>query len=77
MLDSQEGDREFLDNYEEQVKMLAGLVIEAVEENPQYLLSPILRKVMIDKAKEVQRIRSKFAGEEIYVDNCGTPLKDR
>jgi hypothetical protein len=53
-IDTCQSDRNFVKKFEEEVRTLAGLVIEAVEENPTYLLSPLMRKMLADHAKKTK-----------------------
>lgn len=72
-----EEDRVWLKEHAHTIEMLAGMVIEAVNDNPQYLLSPVMRELLVEKAKLVLDQRRAFAGREYLIDNLGDPLKTR
>lgn len=72
-VDTSVSDREFVKKLEKRIETLAGMVIEAVKENPQYLLSPIMREMLAEKAVEVQILMRKVKGR-IVVDNPGENL---
>ncbi len=56
---SQKGE-ELLEEYKNEVDMLVGMVIEMFGENKASLLSPVMRKLMLEKGKSVDSLRSKL-----------------
>ncbi len=71
--DEQPGDRESIEKFEHTLSILTGMVEEAIVINPVYLLSPVLRECLRDKAREVKKMHDKIKGR-IVVDNLGEPL---
>lgn len=68
-----EADRAFVKNFEEQTDMLANMVLEMVRDNPSYLLSPYMRKLLIEKAKTVAAHLRPIRGF-LAADNLGPDL---
>ena len=71
--DVQDGDREWTKRFEEALSDLVGLVEESFESKPVVLLSPVLRKMVRDKARQVGAMYQKISGR-IVVDNPIGPL---
>lgn len=67
-------DVEFLKLFNEQVQMLTGMVKEIIEDEPKLLFSPVMRKLLADKAKEVNSLHGPLL-HRLCVDNPGEPLK--
>jgi hypothetical protein len=67
-------DEQFLNNFSEQVAMLTGMVKEIIEEEPRMLLSPVMRRMLADKAREVESLHAPLRGR-LVVDNPGQPLQ--
>lgn len=67
-------DEDFLNEYQKAVEMLYGMVIEMMTENPATVLSPLFRKMLADKAREVKSMHDPLS---LYmrVDNLGNPIK--
>lgn len=74
MVDTSDADRQFVLVFMEDVKMLAGIVREMVEEDSRLLLSPVMRQLLIDKAKDVQQRWSAISPYPLFVDNPGADL---
>jgi hypothetical protein len=74
-VDMSDEDRKFVEKFDEQVGMLAGMVHEMIKVNPTYVLSPVLRKSLHDKATEVEGMRM-AVHNKLCVDNLPKyPLK--
>ncbi len=73
-IDVNKEDVELLERFIESVKMLTGLTEEAFVTNKTYLLSPILRKIIADKGREVDKLCGKLS-LKLCVDNPGEPIK--
>jgi hypothetical protein len=73
-LDTSQADCRFVEEFERQVAMLAGMVHEAIEVTPTYLRSPIMRKLLSDKAREVAGLLRPLRGR-LAADNPGEDLK--
>lgn len=69
-----EGDQEFVREWLTEVDKLADVVIESMETNTVSLLSPVIRKLVVDHARKVQEMKHRI-GPGLYVDNLGAPLK--
>lgn len=67
-------DAEYLDTFSEQVAMLTGMVNEIIVQEPRMLLSPVMRRLLSDKAAEVEALHGPLRGR-LVVDNLGGPLK--
>lgn len=67
-------DRQYIEQFEFQVDMLIGLVLEAVEISPAMLLSPVIRQLLVEKAKQVRSMFDTIK-RRIAVDNPGDDLK--
>lgn len=67
-----EADRKYIREFENLVATLVGLVIEAHEITPAMLLSPNVRKVLAEKAKQVGRhlgpIRTRLVADNLNED---------
>ncbi len=74
MVDTSTQDREWVEKFEHQVGMLAGMVIEMAEDNKQLLLSPVFRELLVDKAKLVKGLLSRVH-RKLVVDNPGNDLE--
>ena len=72
-IDETPQDKEFLRQFNEDVYSLAGCVIEMLETTPSLVLSPVLRKLVLDKAKDVQAQHGPLK-MHLCVDNPGDPL---
>ena len=69
-------DVKLLERFNEQVQMLTGMIKEIIEDEPRMLLSPVMRRMLSDKAKEVESLHSPLR-MRLCVDNPGEPLKPR
>lgn len=68
--DQMEGDEKWIEEFEDALHMLTGMVEEAFVATPQYLLSPILRQSIRDKGRQVAEMHRKIT-RRIVVDNLG------
>lgn len=75
-IDYQNGDVEFLAEFEKQLEMLYGMVEEMFVENKACLLSPVMRQLLIDKARSV-KARHEALRYKLCVDNLNGPLKEQ
>lgn len=75
-IDVQDGDDAVIREFVDEVRTLAGLVIEGVGDHPEYLLSPIMRKLMVEQAKKVEHYNIQI-GMTLMADNPVAPLRDR
>jgi hypothetical protein len=73
-IDYHESDDKFLKQFEYELDLLAGAIIEGLEEDPKVLLSPIWRKMIARQAKLIKAYRSQVLNI-LCVDNLGKPLK--
>lgn len=69
-----EADKEFADKLYERMNFLCGLVEEAFETDKVILLSPIMRQLVRDNARTLQKNLSKVM-HRLHVDNLGDDLK--
>jgi len=67
-------DTVFLADFEKQVETLTGLVTEMLETNKVLVLSPVMREMVVDKAKEVLS-KLNAVKWKLCVDNLNEPLK--
>ena len=65
-----EQNRKFVEEYQNDTNILCGLVVEMIETNPQTLLSPIFRQLLLDRAKLVKKKHGKLV-RKLFVDNPG------
>ena len=72
--DTCEEDTQFLANFNDQLKMLTGMVVEIIETEPRMLLSPVMRQLLLSKAKQVDAMHGPLA-LRLCVDNPGEPLQ--
>lgn len=72
--DIQDGDEAWVAKFEDEIQMLTGMVLEMMEENRQLVLSPVMRRLLADKARLVDQIHGKVRGR-IVVDNPAEPLQ--
>lgn len=73
-IDYYKEDEEFLGLFLDDVYMLAGMAIEMMETNPQTLLSPIFRKSLADRARQVQS-RLLPLKDVLAINSLEDPLK--
>ncbi len=69
-----QADLKFLERFNEQVQMLTGMVKEIIEDEPRMILSPVMRRMLADKAKEVESLHAPLR-QRLCVDNPGKPLE--
>lgn len=67
-------DLAFVERFNEQVRMLTGMVKEMVVDEPRVLLSPVMRRLLADKAAEVESLHAPLR-HRMVVDNPGEPLQ--
>lgn len=67
-------DQAVLKDYIEAVDTLSELVIEMVGDQPINLLSPLMRKLLVQKAHDVKARHGEIR-VRLYVDNPGPSLK--
>lgn len=67
-------DVKFLAKFNEQLQMLTGMVKEIIEDEPRMILSPVMRRMLADKAKEVESLHAPLR-QRLCVDNPGKPLE--
>lgn len=77
IIDTCESDRKWLEEHGETIDMLTGMVEELFVENKAMLLSPVMRQLLIDKARLVSMQRQVFVGQRYLIDNPGESLRDR
>jgi hypothetical protein len=73
-VDQFEGDQNHVQAYTEAVRNLCGMVEECMETNKVILLSPVLRQLVRDHARKVEKMREKI-GAYLTVDNLHAPLE--
>ena len=75
----QDGDRDAVEAFMENVKTTCGLVEEMLVTNPTYVLSPVLRDMLRDKARELDGMRLAIKAHTggLAVDNLGKPLAEQ
>ena len=73
-IDVHDSDRDWLKQHFEDVDQLIGLVKEMFGDRPTCLLSPVLRRMILDHANHVETQRRKLAGRELLMDNPGSPI---
>jgi hypothetical protein len=71
--DCHPSDEKYLEKFQEELNMLTGMVREMLVENKQLLLSPVMRKMLEDKAALVRSMHLPLRNK-LVVDNPGTPL---
>lgn len=72
-VDVQDGDGEWVAEFERQIGSLAGMVEEMFVTSPSLVLSQIFRELVRDKGRQVAAMLAKVKGR-IAVDNLGSPL---
>lgn len=73
-VDTSESDRVYVCELEKQIDMLTGMVEECFVENKQWLLSPIMRELVIEKGRKVAKMMMKAKGR-LVIDNPCDDLK--
>lgn len=71
--DTCDEDQAFLEKYNEQVDMLYGMVQEMVRESTHLLLSPVMRRMLAEKADEVQSMHRPLR-MRLRIDNPCDPI---
>ena len=71
--DTQKEDIEFLSKFEGDLEMLTGMVEEMFVQTPSVLLSPVMRQLIIDKARDVKKMHENLR-YRLVIDNPGEPL---
>jgi hypothetical protein len=71
--DVQDEDIEFLKKFEEEISSLSGMVEEMIVETPAILLSPVMRKLLVEKARLVAAMHDRVR-YRLCIDNPGEPL---
>ena len=66
-------DEKFAETFLHQVNSLSEMVIEMMEDNKGLVLSPVFRRMLADKAREVENMRAKLT-YRLVIDNPGDPL---
>ena len=74
IIDESTEDVAYVQHFAEQLDMLIGMVNEILVDNPQMLLSPVMRNLLSEKAKNVKSIWRPMKGR-IHVDNPCQPLQ--
>lgn len=72
-IDTCESDRAYVQEFQWQIGLLCGMVVEATRDHPVYLLSPHMREMLAEKAQQVKNMLFKLSGR-IAFDNPGEPL---
>lgn len=67
-------DVQYLDRFSDELAMLTAMVREILVDEPKLLLSPVMRRVLSDKAALVESLHSPLR-KLLAVDNLGDPLK--
>jgi hypothetical protein len=73
--DIQNGDEKWVEEFEHQIDMLCGMVHEMMVEDKVMLLSPVMRELLIEKAKLVLE-KARLVRRRIVIDNLGPPLSE-
>lgn len=71
--DVQPEDVEFLKNFEDELRMLTGMIEEMFVTNSVCLLSPVMRDLMIEKGRKVESMHDRLR-HRLVIDNPGRPL---
>lgn len=74
MVDESEQDSAYVEKFAKELEMLTGIVHELLVDEPRMILSPVMRQLLIDKAKSVKALFGPMKGR-IHVDNPSEPLK--
>lgn len=72
-IDVQDGDKEWVELFMEEIRMCCGMIEEAFEENKTLLLSPVMRALIRDRGRKLEAMRQKVINR-VCVDNLGEPL---
>lgn len=70
-----EEDSAYLERFEDNLEMLCGMVTEMFEVDTRLLLSPVMRRLLVEKAELVGRLHGPLR-YRLRVDNPGPPLKE-
>lgn len=75
-IDVQDGDQQWVDDFVDDVRTVCGLIEECFVEHPATLLSPILRQLVVDRARQLEAKRIKILCK-LCVDNLHGPLSEK
>lgn len=76
-IDTSNHDDEFIEETLKELDMLCGLVEEMMETDPRLLLSPLFRRVLRDKGREVGKRVSILSLYRMYSDNLHETYKEQ
>lgn len=72
-IDVQDGDPKWVEEFENDIRIVCGMIEEAFQENKALLLSPVMRELIRDRGRalkaKLDRVRNRLC-----VDNLGEPL---
>lgn len=74
IIDYHESDEKWIERFNDEIRKLSGIVLEAVRDNPAMLLSPICREILVDRALALEEMRKQVI-HKLCVDNLNEPLK--
>ena len=73
-IDVQDGDEQWVKDFEHDIEHVCGLIEEAMHENKLLLLSPICREMIRERGKQLQK-KLNNVRHRLCVDNLGDPLR--
>lgn len=76
IIDVQEGDNVWVQQFETDIQMVCGMIEEAFESNKLILLSPIMREMIRDRGRALQAKLDQVRNR-LCVDNLHEPLNAR
>ena len=77
LVEGQEGDEAYVESFLDKIDLLTGMVKEMVADDPKLLLSSIMRKLLIEKAADVDGCMRKLRiSGRVWVDNPNKPLAE-
>jgi ribosomal protein L13 len=75
-IDIQDGDDAWVEKFTKDIDDVCGMIEEAFERNPAMLLSPVIRGMLREKAKELEKKLEVVRGR-VCVDNPSIPLNNK
>lgn len=75
-IDYNDGDQDYVRQFNDQVHLVTGAVVEMMLENPAILLSPVFRKMVANEARNLEAMRL-VLDNRLVIDNPGDPLSEK
>ncbi len=75
-IDVQDGDEQWVLDFERDISLVCGLIEEVMHENKVLLLSPVFREMIVDHGRRLHDKLRKVS-RRLCVDNLGDPLSGK